>query len=357
MCKKNGRFFLYPVSVSLFSEIFYNEIKILLKLKKLNIFRVGYSLREIANTIASYEGIKSFVKEHGKIDLAYCYWNNTQAYSACIAKRLGLIGIVVSRLHNYDVYEQRTRYNYMPLKRQFANTFDVLCALSEEGKKYIAQNYGMSPDTIQTRPLGVSLPDYVGSPSEFGMLHLISVSYCTPVKRIDRIIRGLELALPRLPDRHVKWTHVGGGDLQKQLEQLAFRCFQNLRNIEVDFKGDLTTAEVRKWYSSTKIDLFINTSEYEGMPVSIMEAMSYGIPVIAPDVGGISDIVNSENGYLLPGNLSSHDVEKAIILMANALENNKNTYRNIARKTVEDKFDSAKNYKNFVNLLQTMVFK
>lgn len=40
-------------------------------------------------------------------------------------------------------------------------------------------------------------------------------------------------------------------------------------------------------------------SDSEGIPVSIMEAMSFGIPVIARNVGGMSEIVNEENGLLL----------------------------------------------------------
>ena len=44
------------------------------------------------------------------------------------------------------------------------------------------------------------------------------------------------------------------------------------------------------------VDLFLTVSANEGIPVSIMEAQSFGIPVIATDVGGISEIVNNVNG-------------------------------------------------------------
>ncbi|NCO54621.1 MAG: glycosyltransferase, partial [Bacteroidetes bacterium] len=47
------------------------------------------------------------------------------------------------------------------------------------------------------------------------------------------------------------------------------------------------------------VDLFINVSESEGIPVSIMEALSAGIPVIATNVGGTNEIVNNDVGFLI----------------------------------------------------------
>ena len=49
------------------------------------------------------------------------------------------------------------------------------------------------------------------------------------------------------------------------------------------------------------MDYFINLSDSEGIPVSIMEAMSVGIPIIARDVGGNREIVTNNNGCLLEG--------------------------------------------------------
>ena len=47
-------------------------------------------------------------------------------------------------------------------------------------------------------------------------------------------------------------------------------------------------------------DLFVNMSLSEGIPVSIMEAISFGIPIIATNVGGNAEIVNDETGVLIP---------------------------------------------------------
>ena len=54
------------------------------------------------------------------------------------------------------------------------------------------------------------------------------------------------------------------------------------------------------YYNTYEIDLFVNLSTIEGVPVSIMEAQSSGIPVLATDVGSSKEIVDDDNGFLIP---------------------------------------------------------
>lgn len=55
-------------------------------------------------------------------------------------------------------------------------------------------------------------------------------------------------------------------------------------------------------YSEHPVDVFINLSTNEGVPVSIMEAISFDIPIVATDVGGTSEIVTDETGILVSSN-------------------------------------------------------
>jgi colanic acid/amylovoran biosynthesis glycosyltransferase len=64
------------------------------------------------------------------------------------------------------------------------------------------------------------------------------------------------------------------------------------------FTGELRPEQVRSLYETQPFDAFINTSKSEGIPVTIMEALYAGIPVIAPAIGGIPELVDSEVGCL-----------------------------------------------------------
>jgi glycosyltransferase involved in cell wall biosynthesis len=67
------------------------------------------------------------------------------------------------------------------------------------------------------------------------------------------------------------------------------------------------------------VDLFMLPSDYEGLPMVIIEAMSYGKPVVASNVGGISEIViNGENGYVVENSADAF-AEKIQYILENKL--------------------------------------
>ena len=77
--------------------------------------------------------------------------------------------------------------------------------------------------------------------------------------------------------------------------------------------GMVNSELIMSYYVNKQIDLFINVSNSEGVPVSIMEAMSAGIPILATNVGGTSEIVNNNNGKLLEKNINSLKLANEII--------------------------------------------
>ena len=79
-----------------------------------------------------------------------------------------------------------------------------------------------------------------------------------------------------------------------------------------------------------------------------MEAMSYGIPVIATNVGGVSEIVNNDNGYLIQSDPNPKLVAEKIKGFYNSTLEFKNKKRMAAYKTWESNYNAAKNYSQFV---------
>lgn len=107
--------------------------------------------------------------------------------------------------------------------------------------------------------------------------------------------------------------------------------------------GNMENKDIMKLYSTQPFDLFINVSSSEGLPVSIMEALSFGIPCIATDVGGTSEIVIEG----LTGNLLNCEFE--VEDLANLIEKyisgeNKKISRECCRKYWSENFQAKVNY-------------
>ena len=109
----------------------------------------------------------------------------------------------------------------------------------------------------------------------------------------------------------------------------------------------VSNEKVLDYYSQNYIDIFINVSDNEGIPVSIMEAMSAGIPVVATNVGGTSEIVNEKNGYLIDVDFDANVVAEKIDNHLKSPLMKQEEYRSEAYNTWKDKYDATNNYSQF----------
>ena len=145
-----------------------------------------------------------------------------------------------------------------------------------------------------------------------------------------------------------EYSKVSSFEYNNMLKQKLKPIF-NSEN-KVKFWGFVSNSDLIKIIKENNFDLHINLSEYEGIPVTIMESMSLGIPVIATDVGGVSEIVtDGVNGFLLPPNVSAEIVAKTIEKYYGLTINEKNKLRKNAYITWNEKFNSEKNYNDFIN--------
>ncbi len=337
---------LWFVLRALGCAILWRELGQLRRARKLHASTAVRALLHVSKVLEQAAQLRRHASAHGRIDVAYCYWNETQACAAVLAKKAGAVRKVVSRVHGYDLYEARREHGYMPLKRQFINGFDAIYATSREARRYLRQTYRAPQETLRISPLGVPLAAALARPSPAGCLHVVSVSYCLPVKRLDRIVEAMALLARRHPDIGMRWTHIGGGPLLEQIEALAQRELAGLDNLAWAFAGELSNHAVKAYYRDTAVDLLVNASESEGVPVSIMEAMSAGVPAVAPDVGGIASLVSDRCGALLGARPDAREIADAMARVAFAPERDR--LRMQARLAIESGFDAARNYRHFV---------
>lgn len=339
---------LASLAMALISKIFWKEVFYILSIKGLNLRCCVQALKSASKVLLTQQGLKKICAKHSGTVIAYCYWNDVQCYAAALLKRTGLVSKLVSRAHGFDLYESRRSDDYMPLKRQFIPDMDNILAISNKGKAYLQKTYNAPLKHVVVSPLGVQIPPLISSVSEFNYLNIVSVSFCVSVKRIDKIIDAIAHSSLRLNPVCINWTHIGDGPLLSSLERQAAVKLTPI-NIQWRFLGNLPNAEVRQYFENNSVDIFMNASESEGVPVSIMEAMSYGVPVIAPDIGGISELVSNENGCLLSQAPTIFDIANALVGIYSRCKEAEIRVR--AKQKIIDAYNAESNYRSVVELI------
>ena len=173
-----------------------------------------------------------------------------------------------------------------------------------------------------------------------------------PLKRIHLIIDALRL-LPE--DLSVCWHHFGDGESRAALTEQAGTVLDSLPNIQRKFWGFVPNQELDTLYQTLCPNVFITTSSTEGLPVSVIEVFSAGIPTIATAVGGMPEIVrDGETGFLLPANPSAQETADAIRRFYELTDAEKSAMGKAARALWVKKFDAEENAVSFVGKLKQL---
>jgi glycosyltransferase involved in cell wall biosynthesis len=270
----------------------------------------------------------------------YSYWFDYRALALTDIKKKHPNYVYFSRAHGYDIYKERQPNRYQPFKK---NSFelDKIYPISDIGKRYLTENFRIPETKIQTSRLGVFSSEILKSSSDQNHIKILSCSNVVSIKRIHLIVESLSLFGATTK---IHWVHIGDGELRPDLENLANKKLTD--SIKFSFLGEINNNEVRNFYIKFEPQIFINTSSTEGIPVSIMEAFSFGIPAIATDVGGTSEIVNNQNGILLSENPTPHEIKAAIEEVITHPEK-----REAAYQTWNELYNAEKNYVGFVKKL------
>ena len=291
-----------------FSSKLYREIFSILYRNRADVRLIYISIVNLYMINRVICGLVRINKKYGAFDIAYCYWNDVQSYAVGSVKGKGFYDVIASRVHGFDIYKDQRKYGYMPLKNQFVRYVDKYYVLSSKARQYFVDEYAVDENKVIISPLGVFVPNELQHRNKSEKsFHLLSVSTCDRIKRIDKIIDALVI-LSESNTINIFWTHIGAGIGYDELVGYAKVHLSDIKSIQYDFKGYIDHSAVLEYLKSEKIDVFINASESEGLPVSIMEAMSFGVPAIAPDIGGISDLVTQKTGILMSANPSAIEI-------------------------------------------------
>jgi len=224
--------------------------------------------------------------------IVYNYWSNGNILSVSILRKKEVISKAVSRCHGYDLYDERWEIGHLPFRNEMMTHFDAVHPVSKSGVEYLRiKTRREHHHKIKCSYLGTDEKNKPTSSLPEDKPLLVSCSSLIPLKRVDLIPKVLKKI-----ERPIKWVHFGSGP---GLLELKKACLDLPKRISWEFKGHVTNREILHFYRNNHITCFLSTSESEGLPYSIIEAVSFGIPVLACDVGGVAEIVNEDIGRLL----------------------------------------------------------
>ncbi len=349
---------IFYAVVKLFSKEFFQEIQVSKKYR--NRYSIFTIIRSCLITWLLKKriqlGLKKISIEWEKTVL-YSYWLSEAAYFVAHCKNDVLYRI--SRVHGFEI---RDKERYIPFRLTLEKKLDAIFGISDH--TIIKYNEIMQNVRTENKKCKISLSRLGVNPREKTsyvpldktIINLVSCSTIYQLKRLDIVIYLLANVNN---DISINWIHIGWGKLGDHIHQLAETFLHSKPNVSYSFMGQVSNTKILDFYRNNYVDLFVNMSDDEGVPVSIMEAMTNGIPCFARNVGGISEIVlDNQTGYLVDKDLTLSEVSEQFNKVLNKLVNEDNSkQREFCRNFIYDNYNMSKNYHLFYRNLTLKIKK
>jgi glycosyltransferase involved in cell wall biosynthesis len=222
-----------------------------------------------------------------------------------IAALLAGVPVIVHTFHGHVLHgyfgKWKTKF-FQTVEQVLARCSSTIIAVSQQCKDDLVQYKIGTDDSIQMIPLGLDLDRFQSTDlearktlrKEWGIPHdaivFGMIARMVPIKRHEDLFRAIPAVLEKHPD--VYFAIVGDGERRDELETLVEELQIGHRCILVGFRSDL-----ERVYQA--IDCSVLTSGNEGLPVAIIESLSSGTPVVATNVGGVSELIeDGKSGFL-----------------------------------------------------------
>jgi glycosyltransferase involved in cell wall biosynthesis len=224
-----------------------------------------------------------------------------------LAARVALGGrvVVVHTYHGHVLtgyFSPAVAALYRLVERWLGRLSDCLVTVTDANLRELVSLGVAARCRFRTIPLGLDLEPFAAVESGSGGFRrevgvgadevlAVFVGRLVEVKRVDVLLRGLAAA--RGEGARIRLALVGEGPLRSGLETLRDELGLGPFVRFAGFRDDLP-------YVFADADLAVLSSDHEGTPVSLIEAAAAGVPAVATDVGGVSDIVRPETGITVP---------------------------------------------------------
>lgn len=242
----------------------------------------------------------------------YCVWLDELAGSVALL-RLGKPrwqrAPFWARAHRYDLYDIEG-VPFRPLRELVLGQVQAVFVVSEEGKRWLAYRYPAHADKFHTLYLPAPDRGMAPVPKNNDPFRIVSASAVIPRKRVTLIAEMLR----HLPF-DVEWFHFGDGSQMSALREAVLTLPPH---ITVYLMGNVPHEELMRFYREVPVHLFVHTAVAEGLPLAVIEAASFGIPIVATRAGGIAELVDQMCGALLPTDTSPQQLAHTIQNLKNS---------------------------------------
>lgn len=281
--------------------------------------------------------------------LYYTFWLNHCNLALAFEKQKQPEIKLISRVHGYELYDHRNPSGRQPFQWFQLEECNKIIFAAQGAMDYFIQKHRISDQAAQEKltlsRIGSSQATsaYLDMPSS-DHYRIVSCSNAIPLKRIDLLIDALAL----LNDIDFEWIHFGGGS-----ELPALKALAQEKNIPARFADHVSNEELRSFYDHNQVGLFVTTTSTEGgCPVSITEALAYGIPIVGTAVGGIPEQIDG-NGILLSENPTPEQVAAAIRQVLGQSPQEIMHMRERSHEIFDTRFDQNRNLQTLIDLFRS----
>jgi len=176
------------------------------------------------------------------------------------------------------------------LRNWSINSAEIVITPSDHLKSFVS-GIGYSKKILKINN-GVNITDINRANESKADINLIIISRLVVQKNINIVIEAMKL----LDNKNLKLNIIGEGGEFSKLESTIYDL--NLQN-QVQLLGKIDNNKISQFLLTA--DIFIQASDYEGLPHSVLEAINYEVPILSTETGGCKDLLNDgERGFIIP---------------------------------------------------------
>jgi len=278
------------------------------------VFLLGKRYRGDITTITKLAGLI----RREKVDLLHLH-NSPGVFWGTLGQIMSASGVPIVHTEHNPYMPGDLPAPYRWLYPAFMKRASRVICVSERVRQSFAESFPALASAFVEIPNGIRLQDYdaphirAECRAQFKLLPGVkligTVGRLAPVKNHKLLIEALFLVRQTIGDVHL--AIIGEGEMRDSLAAYA-------ADLGVSEYVSLVKETRKIDYFYGAIDIFCLSSDSEGMPLTLLEALAAGVPVISTDVGGISEIIeDGKTGYLVPKGSAKYLATRIVELLQN----------------------------------------